>query len=624
MIENKDGFNGTIDLFKKPDSLLLKIFIASRKRQKCSFSIIGTEIRTGRDWNEWKKMVNSLWSREHYTLPGAILSEKEINPGPVFSLPEKFRFLVIPCFTGLPLELDYLELFSFIRTSGGLICLIPPLNDWQSPACGLSNMDLCTVMVNGKEDFSTALYHLNHRTKAGFIGINQMEKVQNDKESFNRLFPLNYKLSEHDIFRCFKTGKYSISNSCNNSVKCVIKPTKVYQENIICDKISFELSCLNGKMKTEFYKNGNKFSQEELSPSSKTKYIQIKGKEYCFIRTSNADFHSVSAPVFISSPHQLWGDHHVHYIFKNGLTDARMDYVAYGLYGQVQKYDDFPNIIPGGEIHGTVDRGTPDNLHFLVVQKSFDNHFYKWEPGEGTKKTLERAKKFRDFIILAHPGSRTSEYLPQTIHPDGIEILHGFSLFAFIMKNYPELLERAKRFFATELVLHTREDSVKNSRALWDSVLCKGKKCLGFGNGDLHGPAFHGQFANNLGVGYPVSVINAENADPSKVYSYLHTGNTWFTNTGFYELSMKMNKGFIGMEANLSRNNRVELTAASCFPITQVRFISQNKSIKEISCNAHEIGIKTSLAGLKIKNYLRAELTDNEGNIAFTNPIYIK
>ena len=626
MSNNLDGHCGTIDLFENADPLLIKQTVDCRKRQGCSFSVMGARITTDQSWKDWRKLANSFWRPEYRIVPAAIITEKEINPGAVFSLPDQFRFLLIPRFTELPLELTYLELFGYIRGTGGATCLIPPLDNWKSPVCGLSNIDMHTVMINGKENISTALYHLNRRMKAGFIGINQIEAFRETEASFIHLFPVNYKLSEYNIFDCFRQGHYSVANAHNNFIRCRAEPDGKNNEDIVCEKIAFAFSCRQGKAKALLYKNGRSVSTEDLVPRPVIRSFSTTGKDYYYLKTSTADFCSISSPIFVRSPHQLWGDHHVHYVFKNGLRDARMDYIVHGLYGQVRElvdiYKDFPGLVPGGEIHGTTDNGEPDNLHFLAVQRAWEDHAYSWEPGEGNEKTLKRARRFGDFIILAHPCSGTLEHLPRTIYPDGIEILHGFTLFASLINNDPALRQKAQKVFGNELSMYTKEDLVHFAAALWDKMLCNGQRCLGVGDGDVHGLYFHGIVANNLGVGYPATVINAENAVPSKVHSHLYAGNAWCTNTGFVNLRLKLNGKEMGATADIQKRNHVELIAESCFPLAEIRFVSQGKTVEKIHCDTHGIKKNLILPDNKIIKYLRVELSDAAGNRAYANPVY--
>ncbi len=618
------GFNGTVDLFEEADSSLLRRTVDLRKRQQCSYSIVGARVASGRDWKKWRAAANSFWTPGYRVLPAAVITEKEVDPGRILSLPKHFRFLLIPCFTELPLELPLLELFGFVRGSGGLTCLIPPWPGWNSLTCGLSAVDLHTVMVNGRADLSTALYHLNRRVRAGFIGINQLKEPGRSGVSFNRIFPVQERVSEYDIFNCFRQSRYSVSNSCENFIECRSEPERRNGADIVGDRISFAFSCRRGKVSVLLYKNGRGISREKIESRPVSRDFQTTGKDYYYLVTSEPDFCSISAPFFARSPHQLWGDHHVHNIFKNSLQDSRMDYVVHGLYGSAGRYEDFAGIVPGGEIHGTAARGRPDNLHFLVVQNSRKDHSYSWEPGEGNEKTLQRARKFRDFIILAHPDSRTAGYLPSSISPDGIEVLHGFSLFAALINQNPGLKRRAMAFFRNELAPHTKKnDSVKIAAALWDELLGRGRKCLALADGDLFGPSFHGMFANNLGAGYPATVINAENAALSKVHGYLRTGNAWCVTTGFVNLHLKVNGKEMGKTAGLQRRNHVELIAESCFPIAEIRFISQHKIIRKLRRESHEIAESLILPARELGKYLRAELIDKEGNTALANPVYI-
>lgn len=251
-----------------------------------------------------------------------------------------------------------------------------------------------------------------------------------------------------------------------------------------------------------------------------------------------------------------------------------------------------------------------------------EDHAYAWEPGEGNEKTLKRARKFGDFVILAHPASRTSAYLPRTMYPDGIEILHGFTLFAPLINNNPALRLKAQKVFGNELSMFTKENLVNVATALWDKMLCNGRRCLGVADGDVHGLYFHGLVANNLGVGYPATVINAENAAPSKVNGHLYAGNAWCTNTGFVNLRLKLNGKEMGATADLQKRNHVELIAESCFPVAEIRFISQGATVEKINCETHAINMNLIMPGRKIIKYLRVELSDAEGNRAYANPVY--
>ena len=61
MSNNLDGHCGTIDLFENADPHLIRQTVDCRKRQGCSFAIMGTRIATGQNWKNWRKLVNSFW-----------------------------------------------------------------------------------------------------------------------------------------------------------------------------------------------------------------------------------------------------------------------------------------------------------------------------------------------------------------------------------------------------------------------------------------------------------------------------------------------------------------------------------------------------------------------------------
>ncbi|MCF6176957.1 MAG: hypothetical protein L3J71_14450 [Victivallaceae bacterium] len=618
---HQETFCGTIDLFADKNSVLPAQNIAARQKQQCSFVVMGAEVSSPRGWDEWQAQVKSFWTSECRTIPAAIITEKTLNPGPMLALPDKFRILLIPCFSSLPIELPYLELFSFVRNHGGLVALLPPLATWESQISSLNGVDLFTCMINGQEHLSTALYHLNRHQKLGFIGINQLDEGVAGA-SFIWLSPNNYKFSEYDLFRCFSQSSYALSNSHKKFIK--LKTTlPADRSEPVGSELLLTLASNGAELKSELWKNGRKAHCQPLSGKPATVTSSINGKTYFFLKTDDAGVCSITAPLFACSPHQLWGDHHVHYINRHGLDSSRMDYIVYGLYGQVNKYEDFPNIVPGGEIHGTTNRGKPDNLHFLIVQQERKAHAYSWEPGEGNEQTLKRAQQYGDFSILAHPALE-GEYLfaKQALTPDGIEILHGFSLFAAIIGKNSELRSKVEKASGLNFSSYLQQDAVKVATELWDTILSSGKRCLGIGNGDLHGPGFHGLFANNMGNGVPVTVINAANAVVANVNQYLQVGDVWCADSGFLRLELRVNGKTMGSQTILQKNNKIEIEAESSFAIVEMVFISQGKEVHRISCDAHGIHETFMIPGLELDNYLRVELIDEAGHRAFGNPVY--
>jgi len=61
---------------------------------------------------------------------------------------------------------------------------------------------------------------------------------------------------------------------------------------------------------------------------------------------------------------------------------------------------------------------------------------------------------------------------------------------------------------------------------------------------------------NNLGVGNPVTVINAGRENISCLLPELRRGNVWFTNTGFCDLHLSVNGNEMGSNVELQKKSR--------------------------------------------------------------------
>ena len=629
-----NSFPGTIDILPEDSIELCRELVERRKKQACNFCVIGAEVSSSSRWKEWRRKVESLYTRELITIAAAVISEKGLNPGPVLSLPEKFRFLVIPYFMDIEFTLPYFQLFDYIRANGGIVSIIPPLKCWESPIRGLQPVDSCAIMVNGKTDMSSALYHLNSRKLMGFTGVNYLANGLNST-SFTHIFPMDYKLQEYTVLNCLKEGDYSISSSGKNYIRLKSSSYGEYHAEENADNIKLLMWAGRSGVQTSLNRNGTVVCRKMAGIKAVSARLKVMCREYYFLKSETGEFTAVSAPVFARLPGQLWGDHHVHSAYYGGFVHGRMDYAVYGLYGQVKKASPVScgfRVFPGGEVHGIEKSGEPGNHHVLIVQGERKSHNYLWEPGEGWDKTITRARKHGDFTILAHPVLEDSlkKIIEGKLLPDGVEVLHGFTLFCRLAYRDPVLRERLAVLFPEQLRRLKNNSPGKNIYledlpfAVWDSILGRGMRCLGVADGDIHGLAFHGQFANNSGIGMPVTVVNARRNREFSALDELRRGNVWFTDTGFCDLHFSLNGKEMGRSAILRDINRIEIRSESCYPICRIDLISSGRIIHSGKCNSCRIHRRFSIPAGRIGNYLRASLTDERGNMAFSNAVYIR
>lgn len=244
------------------------------------------------------------------------------------------------------------------------------------------------------------------------------------------------------------------------------------------------------------------------------------------------------------------------------------------------EYNDELYIVPGMEIH-SIKEGS-DKTHHTVVLTTYDN---------------EKVYHGQRFENVSWTDAKTAcDDLCSTFRPLGFDMIYCHSLWS---RAEPEEFDNPD-FMAMEV--YNGVCDVNFGQGIqdlhWDKILRGGRKLWGVASDDCHGGD------NHYGVGY--IMLKTDELNDRNILESLREG-AFYASQGpeIHDFHIDGDRAYI-----------------RCSPAARITFISYERRGFSFKFDSPET--EASIVFQPDIDYIRAEVTDEEGRKAWTNPIFLK